>query len=214
MSFGERSFAVCTLYKSKPSGAVPKRTNSLDSARSAMLALTASAGCASCGAPERPSVCTGRKRARCTAAARVSAQPWTFGPSIVTSHETSTGHRARSRRLAPSVAKGNAPGGFGHFGDFDRDRPRDGNDDVDITGGRNVDDVPTESGDFACKLSLELRRRTLGTEALKNQSDKDTLGGEPVGNSQEMGGVRRDGRFTRISSEGLLLDMNQASRRS
>ena len=66
---------------------------------------------------------------------------------------------SRARRLFPAAARGDAPGGFGNFGDFDRDRARDDADDADTPGDLDADDVPTASGDFSRKLSLEISKR-------------------------------------------------------
>ena len=66
---------------------------------------------------------------------------------------------ARARASSPAAARGDAPGGFGNFGDFDRDRARDDADDADTPGDLDADDVPTASGDFSRKLSLEISKR-------------------------------------------------------
>ena len=85
-----------------------------------------------------------------------------------------TSARSRARRLSPAAARGDAPGGFGNFGDFDRDRARDDADDADTPGDLDADDVPTASGDFSRKLSLEISKRGAsnlinvhGTEAIE-----------------------------------------------
>ena len=120
----------------------------------AMFALGASAGCAAGGARPPP-----RDRAEGTRARCRSARPWTRAPTSGTPRlETSA--RSRARRLSPAAARGDAPGGFGNFGDFERDRARDGADDLSgVPGDRDADDIPTASGDFSRKLSLELSKR-------------------------------------------------------
>ena len=131
-----------------------------------MFALGASAGCAAGGARPPPRDSAEGTRARCR-----SARPWTRAPTSGTPRlETSA--RSRARRLSPAAARGDAPGGFGNFGDFERDRARDGADDLPgVPGDRDADDIPTASGDFSRKLSLELSKRGVTRDDLEPRGE-------------------------------------------
>lgn len=122
-----------------------------------MFALGANAGanakCAAGGARPPPLDRAEGSRARCR-----SARPWTCPPPSAPPRPEPLA-LSRARRLFPAAARGDAPGGFGNFGDFDRDRARDDADDADTPGDLDADDVPTASGDFSRKLSLEISKR-------------------------------------------------------
>ena len=172
-----------------------------------MFALGASAGCAASGAPYSPLDRGQGTRARCR-----SARPWTCPPPPGTPR---SGHFAlcRARRLSPAAARGDAPGGFGNFGDFDRDRARDGADDSDVLGDLDADDVPTASGDFSRKLSLELSKRGVSRDALEPEPEpltgRDSLGGPNL----EL--ARMEGVLAEPSAErGLLADITAERGRS
>lgn len=137
-----------------------------------MFALGANAGanakCAAGGARPPPLDRAEGSRARCR-----SARPWTCPPPSAPPRLEPLA-LSRARRLSSAAARGDAPGGFGNFGDFDRDRARDDADDADTPGDLDADDVPTASGDFSRKLSLEISKRGAsnlidvhGTEAIE-----------------------------------------------
>ena len=136
-----------------------------------MFALGANAGanakCAADGARPPPLDRAEGSRARCR-----SARPWTCPPPSAPPRLEPLA-LSRARRLSSAAARGDAPGGFGNFGDFDRDRARDDADDADTPGDLDADDVPTASGDFSRKLSLEISKRggsnlnVHGTEAIE-----------------------------------------------
>ena len=137
-----------------------------------MFALGANAGanakCAAGGARPPPLDRAEGSRARCR-----SARPWTCPPPSAPPRLEPFA-LSRARRLSSAAARGDAPGGFGNFGDFDRDRARDDADDADTPGDLDADDVPTASGDFSRKLSLEISKRGAsnlidvhGTEAIE-----------------------------------------------
>jgi len=137
-----------------------------------MFALGANAGanakCAAGGARPPPLDRAEGSRARCR-----SARPWTCPPPSAPPRPEPLA-LSRARRLSSAAARGDAPGGFGNFGDFDRDRARDDADDADTPGDLDADDVPTASGDFSRKLSLEISKRGAsnlidvhGTEAIE-----------------------------------------------
>ena len=136
-----------------------------------MFALGANAGanakCAASGARPPPLDRAEGSRARCR-----SARPWTCPPPSAPPRLEPLA-LSRARRLSSAAARGDAPGGFGNFGDFDRDRARDDADDADTPGDLDADDVPTASGDFSRKLSLEISKRGAsnldvhGTEAIE-----------------------------------------------
>ena len=136
-----------------------------------MFALGANAGanakCAADGARPPPLDRAEGSRARCR-----SARPWTCPPPSAPPRPEPLA-LSRARRLSSAAARGDAPGGFGNFGDFDRDRARDDADDADTPGDLDADDVPTASGDFSRKLSLEISKRggsnlnVHGTEAIE-----------------------------------------------
>ena len=136
-----------------------------------MFALGANAGanakCAAGGARPPPLDRAEGSRARCR-----SARPWTCPPPSAPPRLEPLA-LSRARRLSSAAARGDAPGGFGNFGDFDRDRARDDADDADTPGDLDADDVPTASGDFSRKLSLEISKRggsnlnVHGTEAIE-----------------------------------------------
>ena len=137
-----------------------------------MFALGANAGanakCAAGGARPPPLDRAEGSRARCR-----SARPWTCPPPSAPPRPEPLA-LSRARRLSSAAARGDAPGGFGNFGDFDRDRARDDADDADTPGDLDADDVPTASGDFSRKLSLEISKRgasnlidVRGTEAIE-----------------------------------------------
>ena len=122
-----------------------------------MFALGANAGanakCAASGARPPPLDRAEGSRARCR-----SARPWTCPPPSAPPRLEPLA-LSRARRLSSAAARDDAPGGFGNFGDFDRDRARDDADDADTPGDLDADDVPTASGDFSRKLSLEISKR-------------------------------------------------------
>jgi len=137
-----------------------------------MFALGANAGanakCAAGGARPPPLDRAEGSRARCR-----SARPWTCPPPSAPPRLEPFA-LSRARRLSSAAARGDAPGGFGNFGDFGRDRARDDADDADTPGDLDADDVPTASGDFSRKLSLEISKRGAsnlidvhGTEAIE-----------------------------------------------
>ena len=136
-----------------------------------MFALGANAGanakCAAGGARPPPLDRAEGSRARCR-----SARPWTCPPPSAPPRPEPLA-LSRARRLSSAAARGDAPGGFGNFGDFDRDRARDDADDADTPGDLDADDVTTASGDFSRKLSLEISKRggsnlnVHGTEAIE-----------------------------------------------
>ena len=137
-----------------------------------MFALGANAGanakCAAGGARPPTLDRAEGSRARCR-----SARPWTCPPPSAPPRPEPLA-LSRARRLSSAAARGDAPGGFGNFGDFDRDRARDDADDADTPGDLDADDVPTASGDFSRKLSLEISKRGAsnlidvhGTEAIE-----------------------------------------------
>ena len=137
-----------------------------------MFALGANAGanakCAAGGARPPPLDRAEGSRARCR-----SARPWTCPPPSAPPRPEPLA-LSRARRLSSAAARGDAPGGFGNFGDFDRDRARDDADGADTPGDLDADDVPTASGDFSRKLSLEISKRGAsnlidvhGTEAIE-----------------------------------------------
>ena len=175
----------------------------------AMFALGASAGCAAGGARPPP-----RDRAEGTRARCRSARPWTRAPTSGTPRlETSA--RSRARRLSPAAARGDAPGGFGNFGDFERDRARDGADDLSgVPGDRDADDIPTASGDFSRKLSLELSKRGVTLDFSDPGSPRGEL--EPAEPAlRENSLLKTEGVLAeRDRSQGLLSDMRAERGRS
>ena len=135
-----------------------------------------------------------------------SALPWTCPPppgrTPCSEHVT----LSRARRLSPAAARGDALGGFGNFGDFDRDRARDGADEADVPGDLGADDVPTASGDFSRRLSLELSKRGVSRDAL-----------EPLTGELEVPGsglARTEGVLIEHDERGLLMDIRAERGRS
>jgi len=174
----------------------------------AMFALGASAGCAAGGARPPP-----RDRAEGTRARCRSARPWTRAPTSGTPRlETSA--RSRARRLSPAAARGDAPGGFGNFGDFERDRARDGADDLSgVPGDRDADDIPTASGDFSRKLSLELSKRGVTRDFSDLEPRGDVEPAEPALREKSL--LKTEGVLAeRDRSQGLLSDMRAERGRS
>ena len=173
-----------------------------------MFALGASAGCAAGGARPPP-----RDRAEGTRARCRSARPWTRAPTSGTPRlETSA--RSRARRLSPAAARGDAPGGFGNFGDFERDRARDGADDLSgVPGDRDADDIPTASGDFSRKLSLELSKRGVTRDFSDLEPRGDVEPAEPALREKSL--LKTEGVLAeRDRSQGLLSDMRAERGRS
>jgi predicted permease len=174
----------------------------------AMFALGASAGCAAGGARPPP-----RDRAEGTRARCRSARPWTRAPTSGTPRlETSA--RSRARRLSPAAARGDAPGGFGNFGDFERDRARDGADDLSgVPGDRDADDIPTASGDFSRKLSLELSKRGVTRDFSDLEPRGELEPAEPALGEKSL--LKTEGVLAeRDRSQGLLSDMRAERGRS
>ena len=173
-----------------------------------MFALGASAGCAAGGARPSP-----RDRAEGTRARCRSARPWTRAPTSGTPRlETSA--RSRARRLSPAAARGDAPGGFGNFGDFERDRARDGADDLSgVPGDRDADDIPTASGDFSRKLSLELSKRGVTRDFSDLEPRGELEPAEPALREKSL--LKTEGVLAeRDRSQGLLSDMRAERGRS
>jgi predicted permease len=203
---------VCARLQSETSlrFLVPSDTPRGHSVRraAAMFALGASAGCAAGGARPPP-----RDRAEGTRARCRSARPWTRAPTSGTPRlETSA--RSRARRLSPAAARGDAPGGFGNFGDFERDRARDGADDLSgVPGDRDADDIPTASGDFSRKLSLELSKRGVTRDFSDLEPRGELEPAEPALREKSL--LKTEGVLAeRDRSQGLLSDMRAERGRS
>jgi predicted permease len=125
-----------------------------------------------------------------------------------------TSARSRARRLSPAAARGDAPGGFGNFGDFERDRARDGADDLSgVPGDRDADDIPTASGDFSRKLSLELSKRGVTRDFSDLEPRGELEPAEPALGEKSL--LKTEGVLAeRDRSQGLLSDMRAERGRS